>query len=149
MASDSPALWENLDLDTKGRKTILDLITSDKSLVSQSLADATHHEQSYSTFAMRSFEGEFMGKRCIYKPMVVFKFSASKYKTSASVAAFGYWVYLFVTEPPFSAASGEYHHHLHNHDQKACRLSSFEGKYLTFELPANMEMVGKKFMTKA
>ncbi|GJJ06752.1 hypothetical protein Clacol_000948 [Clathrus columnatus] len=122
-------------------------------LVSQSLSDTTQNEtgQGYSTCVMRSFEGEFMGKKCLYKPMVVavsFNFSASEYKTSASVAAFGYWVYLFVTEPPFLAASGERHHH-HNHNHHPRRFRTIEGQPLAFELPEDMEIVGKKFMTKA
>ncbi|GJJ06728.1 hypothetical protein Clacol_000924 [Clathrus columnatus] len=114
-------------------------------LVAQSLSDTTQNEtgQGYSTCVMKSFEGEFMGKRCLYKPMVVavsFNFSASEYKTSASVAAFGYWVYLFCTEPPFFSASEEYNPR---------RFKSIEGQPLKFELPNDMEIVGKKFMTKA
>ncbi|GJJ06744.1 hypothetical protein Clacol_000940 [Clathrus columnatus] len=129
-------------------------------VVAQSLSDTTQNEtgQGYSTCVMRTFEGEFMGIRCLYKPMVVavsFNFSASEYKTSASVAAFGYWVYLFVTEPPFLAASGEAHHYRHrryynpNNNPNPQRFKSVEGQTLAFELPEDMEIVGKKFMTKA
>ncbi|GJJ06764.1 hypothetical protein Clacol_000960 [Clathrus columnatus] len=114
-------------------------------LVAQSLADTTHHEtsQGYSTCVLKSFEGEFMGKRCLFKPMVVavsFNFSASEYNTSASVAAFGYWVYLFVTEPPFFSEKVK---------GAPNRLRTIDGHPLKFDIPHDMEIVGQKFMTKA
>ncbi|GJJ06747.1 hypothetical protein Clacol_000943 [Clathrus columnatus] len=114
-------------------------------LVAQSLADTTRHEtsQGYSTCVLRSFEGEFSGKRCLFKPMVVavsFNFSASEYKTSGSVAAFGYWVYLFCTEPPFFSEKVE---------GAPSRLRTVHGEPLEFDIPHDMEIVGKKFMTTA
>ncbi|GJJ06750.1 hypothetical protein Clacol_000946 [Clathrus columnatus] len=114
-------------------------------LVTQSLAETTKNEtsQGYSTCVLKSFEGEFMSKRCLYKPMVVavsFNFSASEYKTSASVAAYGYWVYLFCTEPPLFSAKVE---------GAPNRLRTIQGYPLKFDIPHDMEIVGKKYMTKA
>ncbi|GJJ06762.1 hypothetical protein Clacol_000958 [Clathrus columnatus] len=119
------------------------------SVVSQSLADTTQNEtsQGYSTCVLKSFQGEFMGTKCLYKPMVVavsFNFSASEYQTSASVAAYGYWVYLFVTALPFLTSSEEgYNHHRRRH------YRTIQGEVLDFEIPDDMEIVGRRFMTKA
>ncbi|GJJ06722.1 hypothetical protein Clacol_000918 [Clathrus columnatus] len=114
-------------------------------LVSQSLADTTLNEtsQGYSTCVLRSFVGKFMDINCLYKPMVVavsFNFSASEYQSSADVAAFGYWVYLFVTALPFFSPSDGGH---------KAPLKSVKGELLSFQLPDDMEIVGKRFMTKA
>ncbi|GJJ06754.1 hypothetical protein Clacol_000950 [Clathrus columnatus] len=114
-------------------------------LVAQSLTDTTLNEtgQGYSTCVLQSFQGEFMGTKCLYKPMVVavsFNFSATEYKTSANVAAFGYWVYLFVTALPFRSADEEYNPR---------RFRTVEGQPLAFEIPNDMQIVGKRFMTKA
>ncbi|GJJ06724.1 hypothetical protein Clacol_000920 [Clathrus columnatus] len=114
-------------------------------LVAQSLADTTQNEtgQGYSTCVMSSFLGRFMDIPCLYRPMVVvvsFNFSASEYQTSASVAAFGYWIYLFVTALPFFSPS----------DEGTRPLSkSVKGELLSFQLPDDMTIVGKRWMTQA
>ncbi|GJJ06766.1 hypothetical protein Clacol_000962 [Clathrus columnatus] len=112
-------------------------------LVAETLVSTTRHKigESYGTCVMRKFAGEIGGQKCNFRPLVIavaFNFAASEYHTSAPVTAFGYWVYLFVTEPE----SEEGHHHHHHH------FKSIKGHTLTFELPTDIDIVGKRFITK-
>ncbi|GJJ06729.1 hypothetical protein Clacol_000925 [Clathrus columnatus] len=110
--------------------------------VAETLVGTTKHEtgEGYGTGVIKKFEGEIGGKKCIFRPMVVavaFNFAASEYHTSAPVTAFGYWIYLFVTEP----RSEDDHHHRHHH------FKSIKGHTLTFELPTDIDIVGKRSET--
>ncbi|GJJ06741.1 hypothetical protein Clacol_000937 [Clathrus columnatus] len=114
--------------------------TAVNSTISQVLADTTGKDtsQGYSTCVIKSFDGKFNDIKCLYKLIIVavsFNFSNWEYLTIENVTAFGYWVYLFHTDPPFRYA------------EEVLGPTHVEPQPLAYKVPNDMSIVGKKFMT--
>ncbi|GJJ06732.1 hypothetical protein Clacol_000928 [Clathrus columnatus] len=92
--------------------------------VLQVLADTTGKDtgQGYGSGVIKSFDGRFDDKKCLYKVILV-----------ANVAVFGYRIDLFHTDPPFGHA-----------DHVSTPIDAIP---LAYTIPNDMSVIGRRFMT--